>query len=456
MRNFALKRVSAKGEPRTKKVVFEKFYPYLKQETGALCATYSVNCDCRNGSMTTGLGVEKFLLSTKEVALQTEDTPLSIFLHENYNTSTNLITQTLLYVSGNAGKLYKYDKVEESFSATNSVGTNIRVRMADDEGKLHYTFFFSARAISLYWDRGYGIIYSSPTTGAGHYFKNRMFIGANRSNLMFSKLGMLYKFGTTFEEEGVLNFSLELGDLVEMEDLNDKLYLFYEYGIREVTCDGLAEDFKVREIPYGGGKICQNLLKKCGKHIYFLAVDGLWRFDGNRAESVLREMDIKPNYVFSPAQRCAKFQDKILFQYFDERMLYRLLVVYGDGKSGYFGNPYTALTESFGKVLCLVDGYVQEVSENGTLSSIDGYIFNTAETDFGTPKKKRVKRIRFFGDGDFSVAVASGNKRYTKNFILDEGIGEIKTCFIGDTFSFEFTLQKGARIDRVEVEFEIL
>lgn len=73
----------------------------------------------------------------------------------------------------------------------------------------------------------------------------------------------------------------ERGDCQQLVNFNDYLYVFREYGITKISKYTTKGDYSITNLFLTTAKIYPDTVVKCGDSIIFMAMDGLYNFNGN-------------------------------------------------------------------------------------------------------------------------------------------------------------------------------
>jgi len=82
------------------------------------------------------------------------------------------------------------------------------------------------------------------------------------------------------EEAGFIELIDERGALLKVVSFCDYIYIFRENGISRLSAYGDQRNFAISNLFVSSGKIYASSVCVCGDRIFFLANDGLYRFDG--------------------------------------------------------------------------------------------------------------------------------------------------------------------------------
>ena len=417
-----------------------------------LVSSHSFGCDCRNGKLKTAPGGVKVLGENGTPVVCEEKTSL-IRLYKTYDSSAKGYAERYCFLTED-GEFYVQES-DGAFSLMSTgypfaaierfAGENFRYRLA----------IIGDNACIIYKDDGtFDAAMLEGTAKTGCFFNHRLFVGMKPSKLVCSAPENEVDFTESITDGGMLRFPWAGGQIVAIKGYADKLYLFFEYGILHLSTAGSVKDFSVERLEYTGGKIFGKSVCVGSRGIYFLASDGAYCFDGERAEALL------PGFVITPKEETflesgAVYNGQIFLRYLTENG-YKTLVIYEDGKDGFYMEPLSALSGEEGGRCLFTDetGALCRVSEEGSFG-FDGY-FLGEETDFGVMGRKTLKKLSFKGKGSFSLTVKTGGRSFAREVVFQEGKAEVLLSERGEKFTFDFHLNYGAEIARMTAEFKAL
>ena len=84
----------------------------------------------------------------------------------------------------------------------------------------------------------------------------------------------------SLDEAGFIELIDDRGALLKVVSFLDYVYIFREYGISRLTAFGDQTQFSVHNLFVSSGKIYEDSVCICGDKIFFLASDGIYKFDG--------------------------------------------------------------------------------------------------------------------------------------------------------------------------------
>ena len=449
-----LKRMRGSGTRKKRRVSYDKFCGYATSEKGTICAVNTLNCDCRGGVLTTGIGIKPYLSNDGKKIDLLPAMPLQIGVIKQWDGSTATYKEILCFLDGRRSVFCVYPGTGSTVNSITAMSNLTKMFAMVDKDRRWRLVMVGHSGLSFFDSSNtYEKVRTDTMVESACVAKHRLFAGIKPDVLLYSSPDDERKMANSLDESGEIYFTWDVGCMVALKEFNDKVYVFFERGIAELECAGLGRDFKVRRIPYEGGNICGGTVGRCGRYIYFASIDGLWQFDGKKAVPVLRELEVKPSRSVTGNQAAVFCEGRLLIQYYDTQNSLKELVVYEDGKSGYFSTFKAALTECGDKAFCYVDDCVQVACFDGDLPELYKYNFETGEMDFGVIGQKVLQKLRFKGLGSFDFEIRCIDEVVKQTLVFEDGVAEMNFSWRGERFAMKFFLHKGAKIEGLEVEF---
>ena len=428
-----------------------------KRESGILYAEKSANCNCFDGRLKTGFGIRACV----DGAGRNVVAPLGVVAEQFFlwrgKDDDGADAERLCFMT-REGNFYFRDEESGVFLRRGDWGAGVRLHEALDLSRNPHLLSIGKSGVysfdkNLGWQGSSIVGLDNPVCGC--VCNGRVFVGAKPYTLIYSAPFEPTEFENTIDESGRLYFSSERGEIVDFAVFENDLYVFFEYGIMRLGISGAAREFQPTGVAYSGGRIFENAIGVSGGALYFLTENGIKRFDGNTVKDSFADMEIKPK---KEGQRCAfaRCGDQFLLKFIDEADTERVIVLDSDGKNGYFAFENTKIDGlSFvdGKTYCQTEDDVCWVLDDVDLPTGEEYSFLTT-TDFGVNGRKTLKTLKIEGEGGFLLTVKSalGAKRLEMD--LTGGCDCVKVGLRGERFSLDFSLKKGAKIEKVEAEIE--
>ncbi len=377
-------------------------------------------------------------------------------------------------------RMKQYDEVEKThasrFCVTTEAGavhlqtlaeTNNYSRLKSDVGMAALTVFadrnfhywagaFGANSSVLIDDKFTPIVLAvEKPSGAGCYFKHRLFVAKKPASLAYSAVDDLTDFTDSLSEGGEIGFPEAGGKIVAIQPFKDCLYVFFEYGIMRLDVNDLPESFSAEKIEYRRGKIFGRTVCAKENAILFMAEDGLYRLDGRNVKEVCRGA-VKLPYGETKAEGAAVWDNRALIRYAVSDGVYETLCVNGDEGDCFYLDDTQALSQEEGGVAIFRGGLytIFRLSEKGEVFN-DEAILHTCETDFGTAKRKLLTKLTFTGSGSFYLTICNGSRKSRKWICFENGYAELRLNERGERFAFTVETDVLTEIEGMSVEMRV-
>lgn len=440
-----------------KKVKITRFAVGRAETNGnfaALIASGGFDCDCSDGSIRPGIGLCDYLLPTgvnPSVPNAATDPPVS-FAVLLCKTESGSRTERVLCIS-KAGLAYVYNDSLGKFVFANMLFDEkpkaVTVYAEDGEAKLA---FCNADGVFLYdGTNGFSTVYEGKASDIACAFHERLFFAEAPFTVRYCAPLDVAIWEDSADEGGHIDFPSAEGEIVGLETLKEYVYVFRKRGIFRLDAKGAARDFSAERLAYGGGDIFKASIGACGDKIFFLAEDGFYAFDGNRAERT--GLSIFP---LPKGQGCAHGAcgGKYVLLYPDRDGGKKLLVWDAAAESGYFSTAASdALSDTEGRLLCLSEGKLKQISAEGELPTGGEYLFERENADFGIDGRKFWKEAILKGEG--SCIFEATGERETKSFslVFERGRAKAAPLLTGESFTVRIWLAAGSAVSGMDAEF---
>lgn len=286
------------------------------------------------------------------------------------------------------------------------------------------------------------------------YCQNRIFVVSGDKEITYSDPAEPLEATRTENDGGTILRPLDGDKIVDLVANGSTVYAFYRHNIVKITVTGDPREFAVRSLGFTGGEIYGGSVVCVGKWIVFLAYDGIYRFDGEKAERICEYLGVKSSVETRKFGR-GRYMDKALLSYVDGNEKLRTVAIDPERKTGYSITPLESLTECNGRTLCVINRKIMVLGEQGGNPPTAGYVFKSKEVDFGSAERKTVKTVRLKGTGYVLVNVIADGKSYSKIVDLD-GANSFSLNARGKKFAFQLTLNAGAKVENLEVNVAFL
>ncbi len=442
---------------RKRKIVFDTFSVGASVKDGALSAVGAKNCDFVNGTLKTGVGVEKFLLEDgSELALPVTGGVDSLFLWRT--AGSNAPSMKTAGAITEDGSVWFFNLAAKSWKWIRTFKGRMRAISArDGEGENLLILYGGAGAFACRFSGSTQQIYPYAVSGAC-VCQGRLFLATDGKKIVYSTPYQPTYFAASIDDGGAVELPTDLGKIVEIVSFQNAVCVLYEYGLGRLEIAGSARDFRFEKIGYGGGRIVEGSAGVCsvgGEKLFFLAEDGVYVFDGKRVEACCKNLALSP---IGHTQVCnhAQFEGKYFVCFVDKNGEKMGVVVDAESGKGYEAFAPLALSSSLGEGLCLENGYVYKMKAIGVLPHTETAEFRVEKLRFGSAKKTLLRGLRFFGKGTFEVFVESGERSKTETLRIVGGEAFLPLRLRGGEFLLKIRLDAGSEISRIEAETETL
>ncbi len=262
------------------------------------------NFSNKDGSLKCGIGFENIGeklaqfndRSTLALDLNNAGGFVKSFYFYKYNSQTNQREDKLIFIS-NSLQIYYINLFDQSITlykindvTFTRVPVATRYRLNGED-----VIIFSSESDSmLVWDgvnAPYQVIDAPKISSmAVHY--ERLFVTTNgeKNSIWFSDDLDPTNWTLSLDEAGFIELIDERGALLKVVSFLDHLYIFREYGISRLTAYGDQTSFSVSNLFVSSGKIYADSVCICGDKIFFLASDGIYKFDGVDTVKVINNL----------------------------------------------------------------------------------------------------------------------------------------------------------------------
>lgn len=319
--------------------------------------------------------------------------------------------------------------------------------------------FIAADGVTVFDGENFVKTYDLPTKGRGCYAGERLFFLGEKDRVYYSAPLNVYELSNSADESGYLDLYSTDGEIVDVKDYGEDVFVFRKNGVGKITAKGAASDFRYEELPYTGGRILASSAIKGKDGVYFVAADGIYFCDGGRT----KKMDANTPMEFRDTTEIVNgvfFEGRIYFAFHNWLEM---------GWRGFCFNPqtgvgcYTSYIEGLsvadGRLISHLDTWFKEIKIDAYSAKLGANVFHedryftVEETDFGIRGEKTVESIYFAGTGYCVVTLSSGEAEYNKAFFL-EGGKELVVRMKGEKFTLNIVPSNGTKIGLVELKIK--
>ena len=441
---------AVKGKEEKKRYVISSF----GEETGAgvLTPASYKNCDCRGGILRGGIGLKKCLDENGEhleMGMNVNSSvPRAFFV--TINSDGVQVNTKAVYLVGVDGCLYMRLDNGNPWKRVH-VGTNVEHSAMKSEDRIIYNFFCGDTSV-------YGTTNGSTMTSivsvdnAGACVcKKRYFILTRNGELLYtSALNPYEEYSDDPDGAGAIYLPVKYGAPVGVKEFKGKVYIFFEKGICKLTVASAVAESVLEEVGYHGGTICLRAQAVTSKGILFLASEGAYYLRNDRVERVCEHLPIGPCATDSNCG-VGYCDELVIFSYQKEGGAQKRLVLYDDGKSGYFTEEYGSLS---GNEYTYLNGkFYLFAKDNEEIIRKQQPSFSSKEIALESPKNKRLKRLLLKGEGSVTVGVQSGERERKYSLVFHNGVARTRLLDRGKEFILHFYLDAGSFVSGAEIEY---
>lgn len=451
MRDKFFSKTALKGTSKRKRITFDKFSTIGRASgESTLCAIDAMNCTTADGKLAAGVGLSVYnTAGKKEVSYLKATEPTMYYTYKDYQKGLDYVglmnkSGEMMYIDENNWSI----KIFKSFSSEMHVYNCVWRDLEEVMVAVGEAGFFSYRKTGNLQSDLKGIHCACEC-------RDRFFICYDKNVVRYSEPLLFMHLNQTLDGSGRLYLPSNLGEPVAMVAYSQNVYIFYPYHIIEIKTAGAARDFKVGSLPYTGGKITKNGARVFGDKLLFLAEDGVYIFDGNTIKKGYEELNIQTK-TGSDICNNAIVNGKLLLRYVNRAGADATVVLYPDGKYGYFTTPLRGLGDNQGRVFCVYKNKMYNVQENAYIPSGEFRYFHSAEQDFGRFGVKTLKALHFEGVGAVDIDVyVDGVKKTERPYVrFVDGKATLRFDLRGESFAFLFWVGTGTELWRMTAEVE--
>ncbi len=448
------KKAPLKGKSRRQKVVLEGFSAGDGLARGGLRGKKTYNCDCRGGRIRRGVGLaEKRTEEGRRILVAIAEEVTNVFL--TWLSVAGGEDERGAFLIGESGYLYQLNLNTSRTAKRGLLGEDVvYCAVKDETGGIQHVFSGGNGTAYTIDGANFLTLVEGGTKGACTV-GGRLFLGFDSRTVKYTAPYDLSELGGNSDEGGEIYLPVGEGEILSLQTDGEAVYAFTLRDIYRLVPAAKSEDFLMEKVAYEGDEICCGAFVSMGKAIIFLAKDGAYRLVGKSAERICAHLQIQPNDANFRC-RAGYCGDLALLDYqtVDEggELVERRVAIASDGKDGFFCERYGTLG---GGELCVDAGIVYRFEQDAAAGEyLTMPYFQTEDLDFGTSKRKFLKKLRVEGRGSVRVKVRCQGKTKTYAFDLKNGGAEARLTERGRTFSFYIFPEAKSEAARLTVEYE--
>ncbi|MBE7100353.1 MAG: hypothetical protein E7364_01940 [Clostridiales bacterium] len=435
-------------------IKFDSFILSDEEKAGSMRAKSSQNCDCTDGKISHGIALKPYKTAsgTELYIGAVSDVRMLFPLYASDALGNSVEDIFVLYQLDGKGYGRRYLNENSAWNTPSEylLETAGVYALKPDGGVVSLLFNKSGckyrNMEGFYISRGY-----RKSRGMACYCQNRVFVASGDREITYSDPAEPTEITKAENDGGAILRPLDGDVIVELLAKEDCVYVFYRHSIVKIEVTGEPKGFRVRPLGYTGGEIYGKTAVVCGAWIVFLAADGIYRFDGEKAERICKWMQVKVS-TENPTFGRGRYLSNALISYTDEQGNLCTVAIEPEKKDGYFLAPLKGLTECNGRTFCVLMNKIMQVDEENRTSISVSCSFTSTEMDFGDKEKKTLKSVRLKGEGSVLLRVYCDTKTIGKELTFVNGEASFSPMLRGKKFSFGFTLGKNSCVEGLEAE----
>ncbi|MBQ7913332.1 MAG: hypothetical protein IJ308_08310 [Clostridia bacterium] len=448
------------GKGKTEKASYDTFCLFPTEEKGKLAAAYSLNCSFADGKLQCGIGYERYHdRNGEEVATGAAEGIRAVYVMEAWSDGGGTELQPYYFIRTDKGEAMQYVSLSDGYITKANLGKNANMAaVSAPDGTTRIVICGDGGAYCVDGEDWTKIedVDEAQGTAAICFSKNRVFLGEKPCKLLYSNPELPWDFTHSYDEGGYVYLPLNKGNIVDMLEYGEWVYVFFQRGIMRVKPDGLARNFQVEEVSYFGGEIFGGSVGICENWIFFLSENGICRFDGRNVERVGKQYGVTPSKEGGVCTH-ATVGDYYVLKYPENSFgTERTIALRADGKDGYFLSDYVGLNECNRMPICSVDNALATLRLGGKLPTGEEFVFESGFLELGGVGRKHLKSVTLYGEGCMTFSVLCDEDE--EHFEVEDLPYKLKlrVGMRGEDFSLRFVLEQGAKVRRVVLEYERL
>ncbi len=431
-------------------VVFDCFGEKARGKTFPVKKNW--NCDCVDGKVRRGIGAEVLLREDGEPISLTANNAREAF-PVAWNDGSGMADGKSMFLVKLDGYLCTLDEQTGEMDRKLKIGTrSSHCSFRGENGKIH-NLFCGEYAIVHTVDLS---TYSELLTGnlRGHCVSGCRYFALMKEGVL--RCSAPYQPNYFLESLGGVSVYLpsDFGEGVGLAAIGDWLYIFMERGIFRLQSRADSIDFLLEPIGYGGREIFYGSVLAVGERIMFLTEQGLHIVKGKEVKKVCEHLDIRPVHG-STVYRVGQIDGMAIFDFCavreDGYKARRRIAVYTDGSDGFYMDDTVPLAPS-GYACSLASVYRFKKNSEEGIYTVAPHL-ESEKMQLGTSKRKRLKAVRFYGEGEMRLTVKVDRQVHIYDLSFVEGIAQTRLFEKGKSFIFTLMPKAKSVIGRMEVDY---
>lgn len=439
---------------RKKEVFFDGFAVGEGAKKDELVACSSKNCVIVDGKLMRGVGVAQYVQNGAAPLLPT-DMLVKMFLAWDMDAQGKR-RERIGYITA-SNKAYVYLSETGAFSNIGTLSGGGAVVSALEKNGVYRTIFVCGTGIYRLEEKKLVSCSSIPCQAVACFGWGRVFTVSNDFYLVYSAPFAPTDYTENIDDSGKIALRHDCGKIVGLSMLRNRLCVLYEYGVSMLEIGGSARSFIRKDIEYSGGKIFGDTLCVAnvqGEYAYFLAEDGIYRFDGIKMEKICKNLAIraKENQPFGGAV----FEGKYYVTFTNDEGAWKTVCVELESEWGYETFVMHGLTALSGKAICRYGTSILVLKNTGYIPSGEEIAFSVSKNNFSATGSKTLTALRFLGKGSFQLQVSAGKKTKQQTVAIQDGCARVPLNMRGISFSLRITPMIRTEIYNMTAEMQML
>ncbi len=430
-------------------------FSFGKGKANALAAITARNCTIVEGALTRGIGAKAYTCNGKYPPIPRGDTENRLFIGKEVD-ETGQTRERLGYVSP-TNNAYLYDEDGEEYVYVATLGKSWAYTAALDKEGRERTVFVSEKGICVLENKTFVYCADIPCENAVCFCGGRVFAATADFWLAYSAPYEPKEYSSDVNDGGKIALRSDFGKIVCLLPLKNKLCVLYERGISMLRTAGTAREFAREDIAYGGGRIYRNgacVSNENGEYAYFVAEDGIYRFDGKGVERICERLSISVSER-QPLQGAVAFGHYFVV-FLDKNDEWRTVAVCLREGEGCEAFVMRGLTFGGGKCAFYNEDGVFYLDKEGDLPKNEQGVFIARDTDFALPQRKTLRALRLVGKGSCRIRVWTETGEREARVDMQKGVARLPVRLRGNTFGWQITVYRDSEVFALTAEISTL
>ena len=418
------------------------------------------SCYCQDGVLRAGMGLIPYTDANGNMVVLESRMGRVSNIFTLCVTAGGIVTEYLA-VFKNEGEMYYYNPALNSnqggWTFCYDFKTETKVIPTLDETGKPRTYFCNNNGI-FYYISSYCVTHVVKAKPIGCFFEGRLFVAVSDTKIVFSLPYVLTAYTDSLTDSGHVLLPNDSGAICAIVPFQNKLYIFCEYGILEMTAVGNAQDFTLKRLEYNWGKIFGDSVAVCTSNtegIYFLTENGICVFDGKSVKRTCKNVKIE---AMVDGQHCthAEYNGRYHVCFFNQYGVEKSVILNTETGEGYYSFPLRGIGATKKQGYCMLDGFIYRFDESGSMPGNRKRSFTVTGIDLDGDKEKSIQKMTVRGMGEVMISLYDGIERRTFTGTLDGGVYTFDVYMRTKNLNMLIELVAGTYIESVAFDYELL